>query len=83
MHPPLVWACKGLKRCKSHVYDMFEKMFTTRTLNIFNHEIEIYGNMAVAVFYWKFDATLKDGTVIQSKGRERPKYITRMMVNGK
>ena len=30
--------------------------------------------MAVAVFYWTFDATFKNGEVIQTKGRETQVY---------
>lgn len=65
---------KGWDGVKGNIYGMFEKMFTYRTLNIYNEEIEIYGDTAVAVFCWKFGATFTDNTVIQTEGRETQVY---------
>lgn len=53
---------------------MFSEAFNKRALKIYNEDIQIYGNMAVAVFYWVFDATFKDGTAIQTQGRKTQVY---------
>lgn len=65
---------KGWQNIKNNFYGMFEKGFSQRSLKIFDQDIEIYGDMAVAVFNWTFDATAKDGKTMQTKGRETQVY---------
>lgn len=65
---------KGWEGVKEDFYGMFEKTFSQRSLKVFDQSVQIYGDMAVAVFYWKFDATFKDGSPIQTKGRETQVY---------
>jgi len=65
---------KGWEKIEKNFYGMFEKTFTQRALKISNQDIQIYGNMAVVVFSWVFDATFNDGSPIQTKGRETQVY---------
>lgn len=55
---------------KEKFYGMFEKGFSQRSLKIFDQDIQVYGDMAVAVFTWTFTATGRDGNTMQTKGRE-------------
>lgn len=57
---------KGIK----NVYDMFATVFTTRKLRASNLKVAEYGDVAWLTFEWVFDAVMKDGKPLQTKGRE-------------
>ena len=45
--------------------------FATRKLSVEDLAVSVYGGTGVVEFYWVFDATFrKDGSAIQTKGRE-------------
>lgn len=56
------------------IYGMFNDEFSQRALEIYNENIEIFEDMAVAVFDWGFNATFKDGGHKQTEGRETQIY---------
>jgi ketosteroid isomerase-like protein len=60
----------GWNGVKKNFYGMFREMFQTRDLKSNNETINVYGNTAWVEFYWVFDATFKNGSPIQTKGRE-------------
>lgn len=63
---------KGWEEIKSGIYGMFGSRFAKRDLKSNDEEIQLYGDMAVVVFYWIFDATFagENPSPMQSRGRE-------------
>ena len=63
---------KGWSSIKSGIYEMFGSRFSQRDLKSYNESITIYGDMAVAEFYWIFDAVFsgENPDSMQTKGRE-------------
>lgn len=63
---------KGWEEIKSGIYGMFGGRFATRDLKSYDESVQLYGDMAVVVFYWVFDATFagENPTPMQSRGRE-------------
>jgi hypothetical protein len=74
----------GWEEIKSGIYGMFGSRFSKRQLNTRNETIQLYGDMAVIVFYWVFDATFdgENPVAIQTKGRET-QVLKKMGANGK
>ncbi|RXK48827.1 YybH family protein [Aquirufa rosea] len=60
----------GWKGVKDNFYGMFRNTFQKRHLTSNDEVIHIYPNVAWVEFYWDFDAKFKDGTPLQTKGRE-------------
>ncbi len=63
---------KGWEEIKSGIYEMFGSRFETRDLKSYDETIQVFGDMAVVVFYWIFDATFagENPTPMQTRGRE-------------
>lgn len=63
---------KDWPHIKSGIYEMFGSRFSQRDLKSHNESITIYGNMALAEFYWIFDAVFsgENPDSMQTKGRE-------------
>lgn len=53
-----------------NIYKMFAENFGTRDLKYGKTKVSVYGTIAWLTFQWVFDATFKDGTPMQTKGRE-------------
>ena len=64
---------KGWEGVKK-IYRMFNDEYSQRALEIYNEHIEIFKDMAVAVFDWGFNATFKTGGQKQTQGRETQIY---------
>ena len=60
----------GWAAIEKGIYAMFAETFVKRDLKTSDEHISVYGDTAWAEFYWVFDATLKDNTPLQTKGRE-------------
>lgn len=66
----------GWKEVKENVYEkLMGQTFSERKLTVKNVEVNVFGDCAVAVFYWKFDAKLRsNGASLQTRGRETQVY---------
>lgn len=60
----------GWPAIEKGIYGMFAETFTKRDLKSNDEHISVYGDTAWVEFYWVFDATLKDSSPLQTKGRE-------------
>jgi ketosteroid isomerase-like protein len=61
---------RGWDAIEKGIYGMFANAFTKRDLKSSDEKINVYGDTAWVEFYWVFDATLKDNSPLQTKGRE-------------
>jgi ketosteroid isomerase-like protein len=61
---------RGWDAIQKGIYGMFADNFTKRELKSSDERINVYGDTAWVEFYWVFDATLKDNSPLQTKGRE-------------
>ena len=63
---------KGWSGIKKGIYGLFRESFSSRDLKISDENISVYGNTAVAEFYWVFDAIFKgeNPSPLQTNGRE-------------
>ena len=63
---------RGWGQVKKRFYEeTMRDRFTHRKLDIHELVVRCYENMAIAVFYWTFDATFRsDGTPHRTQGRE-------------
>ena len=66
----------GWKAIRDHFYgNTMHDHFSKRHLYVKNINVQVYGDMAVAVFYWDFPAVYRsDGTEITTHGRETQVY---------
>jgi ketosteroid isomerase-like protein len=60
----------GWPAIEKGIYGMFAQTFAKRDLKSSDEHITVYGDTAWVEFYWVFDATLKDNSPLQTKGRE-------------
>jgi uncharacterized protein (TIGR02246 family) len=67
---------RGWKQVKENFYETtMGKLLTDRRLTAKNIEVQVYGDAAVAVFYWDFTAKLRQGGVpLKTHGRETQVY---------
>jgi len=56
------------------IYHFFSSSFSERKLTVRDVSVHINGDSAWAEFYWHFVAKTKDGSVIQTDGRETQIY---------
>jgi ketosteroid isomerase-like protein len=68
---------KGFEEVKNNFYiGTMGNRFSERRLNVFDVSVQVYGDTAIAEFYWYFIARFKeDGTIKETKGRESQVYI--------
>lgn len=68
---------RGFEEVKNNFYiKTMENNFSERRLNVFDISIQIYGDTAIAEFYWYFIAKFKeDGAIIETKGRESQVFV--------
>lgn len=66
---------KGWESTKNNFYGYFAKAFNKRELTIYNENIQVYDNMAVAVFYWKFNAIKSVDNTPQEEGEGRETQV--------
>ncbi len=56
---------------KEFYFKMMRDNFSERNLKVYNLDIACYEGMAIAIFYWEFNATRRnDGTHQHTEGRE-------------
>jgi ketosteroid isomerase-like protein len=67
---------RGWKAVKENVYEnLMGKTFSERKLTAKNIEVQVYGDTAVATFYWDFAAKMRGGgPVLKTQGRETQVY---------
>lgn len=67
---------RGWKEIKENVYEkLMGKTFSKRKLTAKDIDVYLYGDCAVAVFYWDFEATMRsDGSPLKTRGRESQIY---------
>jgi ketosteroid isomerase-like protein len=56
------------------IYNFFGSSFSDRKLTVRDVSVHVNGDSAWAEFYWHFVAKTKDGSVIQTDGRETQIY---------
>ena len=63
---------RGWEQVKTQFYyKLMRDKFSKRKLQVYDLDVRCYDNMAIALFYWNFDATwLNDGTSHHTEGRE-------------
>jgi ketosteroid isomerase-like protein len=63
---------RGWKQVKANFYEKtMGKTFSERKLTVKDVEVQVYGDTAVAVFYWDFSARMRgDGSSLKTRGRE-------------
>ncbi|MBN1844036.1 MAG: nuclear transport factor 2 family protein [Deltaproteobacteria bacterium] len=63
---------RGWEQVKKRLYEeTMRDRFTHRKLQIHDLDVQCYENMAIAVFYWTFDAIFRsDGRLHRTQGRE-------------
>lgn len=63
---------RGWMQIKTNVYEkIMRDLFLTRKLTVRDLAVKLYGDAAVAEFYWVFDAKWrKDGSALRTEGRE-------------
>jgi ketosteroid isomerase-like protein len=65
----------GFKQIADHVYiGMMAGMFSKRELILHEPNIHVYRDAAWSEMTWTFHATMKDGTVVTTEGRESQVY---------
>jgi ketosteroid isomerase-like protein len=67
---------RGWKEVKENVYEkLMGKTFSERKLAVKDVEVKMYGDSAVATFYWDFVAKVRgDGSALKTQGRETQVY---------
>lgn len=67
---------RGWKAVKENVYEnLMGKTFSERKLTVKDIEVKVYGDSAVATFYWDFAAKMRrDGSALKTRGRETQVY---------
>jgi len=67
---------RGWEEVKRNIYErIMRDMFTSRNLQIHDLAIQIYGDTALAEFYWDFQASLREsGAPFKTTGRETQVY---------
>jgi ketosteroid isomerase-like protein len=67
---------RGWKQVKENFYEKtMGKTFSERKLTVKDVEVKVYGDAAVAVFYWDFVAKLREGgNALKTHGRETQVY---------
>lgn len=67
---------RGWEEIKRNFYtNTMEAFFSDRKLNVSDVSIHVYGDSAVAEFYWHFEAKpKKEGSKVETKGRETQVY---------
>lgn len=67
---------RGWKEVKENVYEkLMGKTFSERKLTVKDVEVNVFGDCAVAVFYWEFVAKLRNnGSTLKTRGRETQVY---------
>ena len=66
----------GWNEIKSNVYGrLMGGMFSERKQSVRDESVRVFGDAALAEFYWVFDAKLRNGgAAVQTKGRESQVY---------
>ena len=67
---------RGWKAVKENVFEnLMGKTFSQRKLTVKDIEVKVYGNAAVATFYWDFVAKTRNGGFpVKTQGRETQVY---------
>lgn len=67
---------RGWKEIQENVYEkLMGQTFSERKLTAKDIDVTVYGDCAVAVFYWDFAAKLRsNGSTLKTKGRETQVY---------
>jgi ketosteroid isomerase-like protein len=67
---------RGWKEVKENVYErLMGQTFSERKLAVKDVEVKVYGDSAVATFYWDFVAKVRgDGSTLKTQGRETQVY---------
>jgi ketosteroid isomerase-like protein len=67
---------RGWKEVKENVYEkLMGHTFSERKLAVKDVEVKVYGEAAVATFYWDFTAKVRgDGSALKTQGRETQVY---------
>jgi ketosteroid isomerase-like protein len=67
---------RGWEEIKRNFYEnTMEAFFSERKLNVSDVSMQVFGEAAVAEFYWHFQAKLrKDSSKLETKGRETQVY---------
>jgi len=64
----------GWEEIQRNIYGFFGRTFSERKLVPRDVSVRVWDDAAIAEFYWVFDAKLKSGAAIQTKGRESQVY---------